>query len=93
MEKNRYAEEEGQVKCTYRNTTVYIPRQLFARLVLDAPLPEKRYCRYKDGAELFSMCERTFYTIAHEARATYKRDKSVLVKISDVDDYISMYRE
>ena len=93
MGKRKYADGEEQVKCTYRNTTVYIPRQLFASMVLDAKAPERLYCRYKDGAELFGMCERSFYTIAHAARATYKKEKSVLVKISDVDDYIAMYRE
>ena len=39
----------------------------------------KRFVRYKEGAEIYSMCQSKFEKMAKEANAVYKLDKLVLV--------------
>ena len=39
----------------------------------------KRFVRYKEGAELYSMSQSKFERMAKDAEATYKLDKLVLV--------------
>ena len=39
----------------------------------------KRFVRYKEGAEMYSMCQSKFEKMAKEANAVYKLDKLVLV--------------
>ncbi len=39
----------------------------------------KRFVRYKEGAQLYSMSQSKFERLAKEAGATYKIDKLVLV--------------
>ena len=38
----------------------------------------KRFVRYKEGAEMYSMCQSKFEKMAKEANAVYKLDKLVL---------------
>lgn len=33
----------------------------------------KKYVRYKEGAEMYSMCQSKFEKMAREAKATYKQ--------------------
>ena len=40
---------------------------------------EKRFVRYKDGAQLYSMSQSIFERLAKDAHATYKVGKMVLV--------------
>lgn len=39
----------------------------------------KRFVRYKEGAEMYSMCQSKFEQMAKDAKAIYKVDKLVLV--------------
>ena len=39
----------------------------------------KKFVRYKEGAELYSMCQSKFERMAKDAKAIYKVDKVVLV--------------
>ena len=39
----------------------------------------KRFVRYKEGAELYSMCQSKFEDMAKDAGAVYKLNKLVLV--------------
>ena len=41
----------------------------------------KRFVRYKEGAEMYSMCQSKFEKMAKEANAVYKLDKLVLVRV------------
>lgn len=51
----------------------------------------KRFVRYKDGCQLYSMSLEQFKKIAHEAGAVYKRDKMVLVNVELVDEYLELF--
>ncbi|MBO6308836.1 MAG: hypothetical protein J6N70_08410 [Oribacterium sp.] len=55
-------------------------------------IDEKKFIRYKDGAYLYSMSEREFNKLAHDANAVYKRNKMVLVKMDIVDKYLEYFR-
>lgn len=52
----------------------------------------KKFVRYKDGAELYSMCQSKFERMAKEAKATYKLDKLVLVNTEIFDRYLETFR-
>ncbi|MGB4660727.1 MAG: DUF6462 family protein [Mobilitalea sp.] len=52
----------------------------------------KKYVRYKEGAEIYSMCQSKFEKMAKEAQATYKLDKLVLVNCEIFEKYLELYR-
>lgn len=52
----------------------------------------KRCVRYKDGAEMYSICQSKFEKMAKEANATYKLDKVVLVDLDIFDKYLETFR-
>ena len=56
-------------------------------------MAKKKYVRYKEGAELYSMGLYKFQQMAHEAKATYKVDKLVLVSIEKFEKYLETFAE
>ncbi len=84
---------EEKVECTYQGVTIGIPVKLFASMTFRVGLDGKKFVRYKEGAYLYSVSEREFFDIAHEAEAVYKRNRMVLVKLELVDKYMEMFRE
>lgn len=53
---------------------------------------QKEYVRYREGAELFSIGERTFMNLAKEANAVRKIKGICLVHVATLRDYIeTMY--
>lgn len=54
---------------------------------------KKIYVRYKEGATLYSMGLFRFQQMAHEAKATYKVDKLVLVSIEKFEKYLETFAE
>jgi hypothetical protein len=56
-------------------------------------MAKKKYVRYKEGAELYSMGLSKFQQMAHEAKATYKVDKLVLVSIEKFEKYLETFAE
>lgn len=52
----------------------------------------KKYVRYKEGAEMYSMCQTKFERLAHEAKAIYKVDKLVLVNTELFERYLETFR-
>lgn len=48
----------------------------------------KKFVRYKEGAEMYSMCQSKFERMAREAKATYKLDKLVLVNTELFEKYL-----
>lgn len=52
----------------------------------------KRFVRYDEGAELYSMSPNKFSSIAKEARAVYKIDRIVLVNCEIFEEYLENYR-
>lgn len=52
----------------------------------------KRLVRYKEGAELYSMCQSKFEDMAKEAGAIYKLNKLVLVNCDVFEEYLETFR-
>lgn len=52
----------------------------------------KKFVRYKQGAEMYSMCQSKFERMAREAKATYKLDKLVLVNTGLFERYLETFR-
>ncbi len=53
----------------------------------------KRYVRYKEGAELYSIGLTKFQQLAKEAGAVIKVDKLVLVDCRRVEEFLESFRE
>ncbi len=53
---------------------------------------EKKFVRYKEGSELYSMCQTKFEELAKEAGAIYKLNKLVLVNCEILEEYLEMFR-
>ena len=51
----------------------------------------KKFVRYKDGAILYSMCQKQFESLAREAQAIYKVNKMVLVNTEILDKYLESF--
>lgn len=52
----------------------------------------KKFVRYKEGAELYSICQSKFEKLAKEAKAIYKVDKVVLVNCELFEKYLETFR-
>ncbi len=52
----------------------------------------KRFVRYKEGAELYSLGINKFMQMARDANATYKLDKVVLVNCDIFEEYLESFR-
>ncbi|MFI3172493.1 MAG: DUF6462 family protein [Eubacteriales bacterium] len=53
---------------------------------------KKRFVRYKEGAELYSMCQSKFEQMAKDAGAIYKLNKLVLVNCDILEEYLETFR-
>lgn len=53
---------------------------------------KKKFVRYKDGAELYSMSQSKFEELAKDAKAVYKVNKLVLVNTEILDEYLETFR-
>jgi len=58
----------------------------------DNKVKGKRFVRYQEGSELYSMSKSKFIQLAKEANATYKIDKMVLVNCDILEQYIENFR-
>ena len=85
--------DEDMVECNYEGAILHIPKKKFMEILLHSQIDGKKFIRYKEGARLYSMSEREFYKLAHDAKAVYKRNKMALVKVDDVDKYLEYFRE
>lgn len=52
----------------------------------------KKFVRYQEGAELYSLGLTKFQELAKEAKAVYKIDKVVLVNCEILDQYLETFR-
>ena len=52
----------------------------------------KRFVRYKEGAEMYSMCQSKFEDMAKDAGAVYKLNKLVLVNCDIFEQYLETFR-
>ena len=53
---------------------------------------KKRFVRYKEGAEMYSMGMNKFQTLAKDAGAILKIDRMVLVDLDIFDQYLETFR-
>jgi len=53
---------------------------------------DKKFVRYKEGAELYSMSQSKFEELAKEAGAVYKLNKIVLVNCEILNEYLETFR-
>ena len=53
----------------------------------------KKFVRYKEGAEKYSIGMSKFQELAKEAGATYKVDKIVLVNCEIFEKFLESFRE
>lgn len=53
---------------------------------------KKRFVRYKEGAELYSMCQSKFEQMEKDAGAVYKLNKLVLVNCDIFEEYLETFR-
>ena len=53
---------------------------------------KKRFVRYKEGCEIYSMGMNKFAALAKEAKAIYKIDKLVLVNTEIFEKYLDSFR-
>ena len=58
----------------------------------NATVNRKKFVRYKEGAELYSMCQSKFERMAKDAKAIYKVDKLVLVNCDLFEAYLETFR-
>ena len=92
MRKSLFNEEE-MVECHYNGAIINIPVKIFVAMTMRTQYDGKKFVRYKEGAEIYSMSEREFYKLAHDANAVYKRNKMALVNIEILDKFMEYYRE
>lgn len=53
---------------------------------------EKKYVRYQEGADMYSMSVRKFQDLAKDAGAIYKVGKMALVKVAIMDEYLETFK-
>ena len=62
-------------------------------IVTEADMPKKkRFCRWKDGKEIYSMSLRQFQKMAYEANAVLKVNKMVLIDMDTFEQYLELFR-
>ncbi len=81
------------VRCDYNGSVFIVPKDVFARVVLETETGGKKYVRYSEGARLYGMSERSFYKLAHDAGAVHKWNKIALVNIEIIDSYLELFAE
>lgn len=52
----------------------------------------KKFVRYAEGAELYSMGLTKFQELAKDAKACYKINQLVLVNLDVLDEYLETFR-
>lgn len=53
---------------------------------------KKKFVRYKEGADLYSICQSKFEQMAKDAGACYKLDKVVLVNCDIFEKYLENFK-
>jgi len=98
IRENLFCEEEvisegrNLVTCIFKGMTFYIPSEILSSALLETKrYRDKKFVRYKEGAELYSMSERKFTELANNADAVMHIDKIALVNTEVLDKYIELY--
>ena len=87
-------EGEELVKCVFNNTVFYVSNKVFSEVLLkSSQKTQKKYVRYKEGAEIYGISERKFVDLAKNADAIRRIDKIVLVSTEAIDKYIEFNKQ
>lgn len=54
---------------------------------------KKKFVRYEEGAQMYSMGLHTFQELAKEAKAIYRVKRIALVNTEIIDEYLEAFRE
>lgn len=84
---------EDVVECFYNGAVLKVPVKLFASMTLGVETHDKKYVRYKDGAQMYGMSERSFYDLVRDAEAIFRRGNMVLVNLEILDNFMEYFRE
>lgn len=59
---------------------------------MESNFDRKKFIRYKEGAQLYSMSQSKFERLAKDANAIYKVDKLVLVNCELFEQFLETFR-
>lgn len=59
--------------------------------MVNKKIDRKKFVRYPEGAEMYSMSLSKFQQLAKDAKACYKMDRLVLVNLDILDEYIETF--
>ena len=85
LHKHMVLEKEDKEMAHKRKTVTDLDQRVIER--------KKKYVRYQEGAELYSMGVNTFREVARDAKATVKIKGIVLVNIEIFEEYLELFRE
>ncbi len=58
---------------------------------VNSKVEKKRFVRYREGAQLYSMSESKFMQLAKDAKACYKVNQLVLVNLEILERYLETF--
>ena len=89
MAMKKEKDDDNLVKCIFNKMIFYVTSDVYSMVLLRTQrYSTKKYVRYKEGAELYSMSERKFTELANSADAVIHVDKIALVELEKVEKYI-----
>lgn len=59
---------------------------------MERKIDKKKFVRYKEGAEIYSICQSKFERLAKDAKAIYKVGKVVLVNCEIFEAYLETFK-
>lgn len=59
--------------------------------MVNKKIDRRKFVRYPEGAEMYSMSLSKFQQLAKDAKACYKMDRLVLVNLDILDEYIETF--
>lgn len=70
-----------------------LPKKKKEPVNYDVKVTDKKYVRYKEGAERYSMGLHTFQELAKEAGAIYRVRRVVLVNTEIFEDFLENFKD
>ena len=85
LQSHMVLEKEDKEMAHKRKTVTDLDQRVIER--------KKKYVRYQEGAELYSMGVNTFREVARDAKATVRIKGIVLVNIEIFEEYLELFME
>ena len=77
-----------------KNQNCYLRQWMFFQIWMNCRTKKtnnKRFVRYSEGAEMYSMSVSKFMQLAKDAKACYKVNQLVLVNLDIIDEYLETF--